>query len=281
MKDGVNVITISGNGTNCEMETAFAFRLAGADVSDIVHISRIVHGEVKLDDYHILALAGGFLDGDDLGAAKAMANRLRFSKIEETGERLIDSILKFVADEKLILGICNGFQLMVKLGLLPAIDRTYGTQSTTITYNDSGRFEDRWVYLEANEKSPSVFTRGIEDLYLPVRHGEGKFVAEDEVLDAMEEKNLVAFRYADEDYSPTMEYPKNPNGSFRSVAGISDESGRLMALMPHPEGFVSFTQHPRWTRKCSEKDSPNEDGWEGKGLLIFKNGVRYVRENLL
>ncbi len=281
MKNGVKVITISGNGTNCEMETAFAFKLAGADVSDIVHISRIVYGEVKLDDYHILALAGGFLDGDDLGAAKAMANRLKFSKIEETGERLIDSILKFVADEKLILGICNGFQLMVKLGLLPAIDRTYGTQSTTITYNDSGRFEDRWVYLEANEKSPSVFTRGIEDLYLPVRHGEGKFVAEDEVLDEMEKKSLVAFRYADESYNPTMEYPRNPNGSFRSVAGISDESGRLMALMPHPEGFMSFTQHPRWTRKYSEKDSPDADEREGKGLLIFKNGVKYVRENLL
>lgn len=281
MKDKVNVITISGNGTNCEMETAFAFKLAGADVSDIVHISRIVYGEVKLDDYHILALAGGFLDGDDLGAAKAMANRLKFSKIKETGERLIDSILKFVADEKLIIGICNGFQLMVKLGLLPAIDRTYGTQSTTITYNDSGRFEDRWVYLKADEKSPSVFTKGIEDLYLPVRHGEGKFVAEDEVLDAMEKKNLVAFRYADEGYSPTMEYPKNPNGSFRSVAGISDESGRLMALMPHPEGFISFTQHPRWTREYLDKDSPDGDKREGKGLLLFKNGVRYVRENLL
>ncbi|MBN1573534.1 MAG: phosphoribosylformylglycinamidine synthase subunit PurQ [Deltaproteobacteria bacterium] len=281
MKDGVKVITISGNGTNCEMETAFAFRLAGADVSDIVHISRIVYGEVKLDDYHILALAGGFLDGDDLGAAKAMANRLKFSKMVETGERLIDSIMEFVSDEKLIIGICNGFQLMVKLGLLPAVNKTYGTQSTTITYNDSGRFEDRWVYLHVDEKSPSVFTKGITDLYLPVRHGEGKFVAEDKVLDEMEKKNLVIFRYSDENYNPTMEYPKNPNGSFRSIAGISDESGRLMALMPHPEGFMSFTQHPRWTREYSQNGSSDTQNREGKGLLIFKNGVRYVRENLL
>lgn len=280
MKKKVKVITISGNGTNCEMETAFAFRLAGADVSDIVHISSIIYGEVKLDDYHILALAGGFLDGDDLGAAKAMANRLKFSEVVETGEKLIDSILKFVADKKLILGICNGFQLMVKLGLLPAINETYGTQSTTITYNDSGRFEDRWVYLKADEKSPSVFTKGVKSLYLPVRHGEGKFVAEDDVLDKMERENLVAFRYADEDYNPTMEYPRNPNGSFRSIAGISDESGRLMALMPHPEGHISFTQHPRWTRNTAGGGNVQLDGG-GEGLLLFKNGVEYIRENLL
>lgn len=281
MKDKVKVITISGNGTNCEMETAFAFKLAGAEVSDIVHISRIIYGEVKLDDYHILALAGGFLDGDDLGAAKAMANRLKFSEIKETGEMLIESILKFVSEKKLILGICNGFQLMVKLGLLPAINETYGTQSTTITYNDSGRFEDRWVYLRVNEKSPSVFTRGIENLYLPVRHGEGKFVAEDKVLDEMDKGNLITFRYADENYDSTMEYPKNPNGSYRSIAGISDESGRLMALMPHPEGHISFTQHPRWTREETRKGRGGPMGDVGEGILLFKNGVEYIRENLL
>ena len=285
MKNKVKVITIAGNGTNCEIETAFAFKLAGAEVSDIVHISRIIYGEVKLDDYHILALAGGFLDGDDLGAAKAMANRLKFSKIEETEERLIDSILKFVSEKKLIIGICNGFQLMVKTGLLPAIGGTYKTQSTTITYNDSGRFEDRWVYLKVNEKSPSVFTKGVRTLYLPVRHGEGKFVAEENVLDELDSGNLVAFRYTDEKYQPTMEYPQNPNGSFRSIAGITDESGRLMALMPHPEGHMFFTQHPRWTRVETQKGQEGEfnpaGDTIGEGLILFKNGVKYVRENLL
>ncbi len=287
MKNKVKVITIAGNGTNCERETAYAFKLAGAEVSDIVHISRIIYGEVKLDDYHILALAGGFLDGDDLGAAKAMANRLKFSKIEGTDERLIDSILKFVSDKKLIIGICNGFQLMVKTGLLPAIGGTYNTQSATITHNDSGRYEDRWIYLKVNEKSPSVFTKGVKTLYLPVRHGEGKFVADEKILDELDNKNLVTCRYTDDKYNPTMEYPKNPNGSFRSIAGISDESGRLMALMPHPEGHILFTQHPRWTRVETQKGQDGEisgastEDIVGGGLILFKNGVKYVKENLL
>jgi phosphoribosylformylglycinamidine synthase len=267
----VKVITISGNGTNCEMETAFAFSRAGAEVSDIVHISDIIYGAVNLDDYHILALAGGFLDGDDLGAAKAMANRLKFAQIEESEERLIEALIRFIDDKKLILGICNGFQLMVKAGLLPALGGSYGTQTTTITYNDSGRFEDRWVYLTVNEKSPSVFTQGIKKIYLHIRHGEGKFVAPEDVLDEMKNKNLITFQYATADYKPTMDYPENPNGSYRSIAGITDETGRLMALMPHPEGYIFRTQHPRWTRE----DLPDE----GAGLSIFKNAVEYIRNS--
>src|SRR4030042_2115463 len=157
MKNAVRAITISGNGTTCEIETAFAFRLAGAEVSDIVHISRIVTGQVNLDDYHILALAGGFLDGDALGAAKAMANRVKFAHIAGTDRRLLDAILKFVDDKKLIIGICNGFQLMVKIGLLPALGGASGLQSVTITNNDSGRFEDRWVRLSVETGSPSIF----------------------------------------------------------------------------------------------------------------------------
>jgi phosphoribosylformylglycinamidine (FGAM) synthase-like amidotransferase family enzyme len=272
MASRVKAITISGNGTNCEIETAFAFRLAGAEVSDIVHVSRLVAGEVRLDDYQILALAGGFLDGDDLGAAKAMANRVKFAHVAGTGERLIDAVLRFVADHKLVIGICNGFQLMVKIGLLPALGGAYGTQTVTITANDSGRFEDRWVNLAANPRSPSVFTGGIERIPLPVRHGEGKFVATEGVLAEIEQKNLVALRYADEDYRPTMSYPENPNGSLSSIAGITDETGRLMALMPHPEGYLMRTQHPAWTRGGLPE--------EGMGLLVFKNAVRYVRENL-
>jgi phosphoribosylformylglycinamidine (FGAM) synthase-like amidotransferase family enzyme len=273
MKSAVRAITISGNGTNCEIETSFAFRMAGAEVSDIVHISRIVGGQARLDDYHILALAGGFLDGDDLGAAKAMANRMKFARVAGTGERLLDAILRFVDEKKLILGICNGFQLMVKLGLLPALEGRYGTQSVTITNNDSGRFEDRWVRLAADPKSPSIFTRGINRIMLPVRHGEGKFMAPPEVLSDMEGRHLITLRYADEDYVPTQAYPLNPNGSMSSIAGISDESGRLMALMPHPEGYLFRTQHPTWTRGGVPE--------EGMGLAVFRNAVSYVRETLL
>jgi len=273
MKNAVRAITISGNGTNCEMETAFAFKKAGAEVSDIVHISRIVAGEVKLSDYHILALAGGFLDGDDLGAAKAMANRVKFAHIGKTGERLIDEILGFVEDKKLIIGICNGFQLMVKSGLLPGLSGAYGTQTVTITNNDSGRFEDRWVRLSVEEDTPSVFTRGVSRLTFPVRHGEGKFVAPPDVLADMEEQKLVVLRYADKAYTPTMAYPENPNGSLSSIAGICDPTGRLMALMPHPEGYLFRTQHPTWTRG----DIPAE----GMGLVMFRNAVGYVRETLL
>ncbi|MBN2223234.1 MAG: phosphoribosylformylglycinamidine synthase subunit PurQ [Deltaproteobacteria bacterium] len=273
MKKSVRAITISGNGTNCEIETAFAFKLAGAEVSDIVHISRIVAGDVRLDDYHILALAGGFLDGDDLGAAKAMANRVKFAHITGTGRRLLDEILGFVEAGKLIIGICNGFQLMVKIGLLPALGGTYGTQSVTITNNDSGRFEDRWVRLFIEPDCPSIFTRGIRHLTFPVRHGEGKFVAPPAVLSAIEAKHLVVARYADENYTPTMSYPLNPNGSLSSVAGICDQTGRLMALMPHPEGYLFRSQHPTWTRGNIPE--------EGMGLMVFKNAVTYVRENLI
>ncbi len=269
----VRAITISGNGTNCEIETAFAFRLAGAEVSDVVHISRIVAGDVRLDDYHILALAGGFLDGDDLGAAKAMANRVKFARIAPTGERLLDAMLRFVEEKKLIIGICNGFQLMVKIGLLPALGGAYGTQSVTITNNESGRFEDRWVRLSVEPNSPSIFTRGIDRLTLPVRHGEGKFVAPRAVLSEIEAGNLVTLRYADENYAPTMSYPGNPNGSASSIAGICDETGRLMALMPHPEGYLFRTQHPTWTRGGIPE--------QGMGLMVFRNAVAYVRENLL
>jgi phosphoribosylformylglycinamidine (FGAM) synthase-like amidotransferase family enzyme len=273
MKKSVRAITISGNGTNCEIETAFAFKLAGAEVSDIVHISRIVAGDVRLDDYHILALAGGFLDGDDLGAAKAMANRVKFAHITGTGRRLLDEILGFVEAGKLIIGICNGFQLMVKIGLLPALGGTYGTQSVTITNNDSGRFEDRWVRLFVEPDCPSIFTRGIGHLTFPVRHGEGKFVAPPAVLSAIEAKHLVVARYADENYTPTMSYPFNPNGSVSSIAGICDQTGRLMALMPHPEGYLFRSQHPTWTKGNIPE--------EGMGLMVFRNAVRYVRENLL
>jgi phosphoribosylformylglycinamidine synthase len=270
----VRSIVITGYGINCEREMAHACHLAGADRVDIVHIRELIHGEKRLDDYQFLNLPGGFLDGDDLGAARAGANRLRYTRVTTTGERLYDQILRFISQGKLILGVCNGCQLMVKSGMLPGLDGNYETQQVTITFNDSGRFEDRWVYLKINPESPCIFTRGLERLYLPVRHGEGKFIPGDNgTLERLKEGGLVVAQYTDPDFrGPTMEYPLNPNGSVEAIAGVCDETGRLMGLMPHPEAYTHKTNHPRWTRE--------ELAEEGAGVAIFRNAVEYIRNNL-
>lgn len=274
MSKQVKAIVIAGNGTNCERETAHAIRLAGAEVVDIVHISELLAGRVRLADYHFLNLAGGFLDGDDLGSAKAGANRLLHAPVADSGEHLSDHLRQFIADGKLIMGVCNGFQLMVKMGLLPALSGEY-RQHATLTFNDNGRFEDRWVYLKNDRESPCIFTRGLEGIYLPMRHGEGKLVTESQqVLDDLEARHLSVLKYSTADFTPTMEYPANPNGSMDAIAGLCDETGRLFGLMPHPEAYVHRTQHPRWTR---QDDLPEE----GMGLWLYKNAVTFIREELL
>ena len=173
----------------------------------------------------------------------------------------------------MIIGICNGFQLLVKLGLLPGFGGNYDQRLTSLTYNDSGRFEDRWVKLKINTNSPCVFTKGLETLYLPVRHGEGKFVTKDEeVLERLKQNQQIVCQYVDpKTGTPTQVYPYNPNGSLEAIAGICDETGRIFGLMPHPEAYNHFTNHPRWRR--GEEDL--------LGLVIFKNAVAYIRENLL
>lgn len=270
MTNKVKAIVLTGNGTNCEMEMAHACRLAGADKVDIVHISELLFGEKRLANYNFLNLPGGFLDGDDLGSAKAGANRFLHARIAGSGEMLIEELLKFINSGGLILGVCNGFQLMVKLGLLPALGSNFTKQSTTLTFNDSGRFEDRWVHLQANTQSPCVFTKEIDGVYYPVRHGEGKFVPESAaVLEEIENRNLVVFRYCRPDGSVTMDYPANPNGSLNAIAGICNETGRLFGLMPHPEAYLHRTNHPRWTRE----ELPEE----GQGLAIFQNAVNFIR----
>ncbi len=271
MSRHIKAIVITGNGTNCEMETAHACRLAGFDTVDIVHISELLTGTKRLDDYDFLNLPGGFLDGDDLGSAKAGANRLLHARVSGDGERLFDQLLRFIAAGKLIIGICNGFQLLVKLGVLPGLNGIYDRQQVTLTFNDSGRFEDRWVYLRGNDKSPCVFTRGIAGVYLPVRHGEGKFMTDDAViLDAIRAKNLIALQYSDATYGgATMDYPANPNGSTDAIAGICNETGRIFGLMPHPEAYLHRTNHPRWTRE----ELPEE----GMGLALFKNAAAFLK----
>jgi len=266
----VKALVLTGNGTNCEREMAHACRLAGAEAT-VVHTAEVFAGRVRLADYDFLNLPGGFLDGDDLGAAKAGAVRFRYGRVRDNGtHRFFDDLLAFVAAGKLVLGVCNGFQLLVKLGLLPALGERYGEPFASLTHNDSGRFEDRWVYLRVEPATPCVFTRGLDRLYYPVRHGEGKFVtASPRVLAEMEAAGLVALRYTDPQGDPTQAYPWNPNGSPAAVAGVCDPTGRVFGLMPHPEAFLHRTNHPRWTRE----DLPEE----GQGLALFRNAVEYLR----
>ena len=269
-------IVITGNGTNCEMEAAHACRLGGFDEAVIAHIADILSGEITLDDFHFLNLTGGFLDGDDLGSAKAQANRLKHATVSGTGEKLVEQFSRFIRDGKLILGVCNGFQLMVKMGMLPGFDGNHLSQSVTLMHNDSGRFQDRWCYLKPDPDSPCIYTKGIEKgIYLPVRHGEGKFVCDsEETLARIEREHLTVLKYSDSGYSsPATDFPANPNGSINAIAGLCDPTGRLMGLMPHPEAFVHFTQHPRWTRE----ELPEE----GDGLILYRNAAAFVKSRLL
>ncbi len=268
----VRAMVISGFGTNCEREVAHACRLAGAE-TDIVHISTLLTGRVRLDDYHFLNLAGGFLDGDDLGSAKAGANRLTHARVAGRQHSLADDLRRFVAAGKLIMGVCNGFQLLVKMGLLPSFDSDF-RQSCTLTFNDRGRFEDRWCNLQVNTASPCVYTAGITEMYLPVRHGEGKFVTDSpQTLARLEKDHLVVARYADASGQPTADYPANPNGSVAAIAGICDPSGRIFGLMPHPEAYLHRTHHPRWTRENLPE--------EGMGLQLYRNAVNFIAADLL
>ncbi len=271
MSKVVRSIVITGNGTNCEMEMAHACRMAGSDVVDIVHISELLCGEKRLDDYHFLNLPGGFLDGDDLGAAKAGANRILHASVRKDSEKLREQFDRFIRDGKLVLGVCNGFQLMVKLGILPNFGDKPFVQSVTLTHNDSGRFEDRWSWLKVNAASPCVFTKNLSGLYYPVRHGEGKLVVDDEeTLERLRRENLIALQYSDDQYKdPVMTYPGNPNGSVDAIAGLCDPTGRLFGLMPHPEAFLHRTNHPRWTRE----ELPEE----GQGVALFRNAVDFIR----
>ncbi len=253
-------LLLYGSGINCNKETAEAFQRAGAEPREAL-IKSVMENEVKLKDYDILAFPGGFLHGNAISAGRIMATALK--------SRMKDDLQEFREYGRPIIGICNGFQMLVKLGLLPGLDGDYETQKVTLYRNDSGRFEDRWVYLRVPE-SKCVWTKGINELYLPVRHGEGKFIPMDDgILEKIYDEDLVALQYTKEDGSPKpAEYPWNPNGSVDDIAGICDPTGTIFGLMPHPEAYIDGTQHPRWTREGLKE--------EGAGLQVFRNGVSYA-----
>ncbi|MEA2101132.1 MAG: phosphoribosylformylglycinamidine synthase subunit PurQ [Thermodesulfobacteriota bacterium] len=266
----IKALIIAGYGTNCEKETAFACSKAGAS-THIAHINEILNAKVSMMDYGFICLPGGFLDGDDLGSARIESIRLKFARIQGKANTLLDEILLFVSRGGLILGICNGFQALVKSGILPGM--VPGKRVLSLSFNDSGIFEDRWVRLAINPKSPCVFTRGMDSLFVPVRHGEGKLICEsNETIEGIKNSKLDVLYYADKNKQPTMEYPLNPNGSTNAIAGVCDPSGHIFGLMPHPEAFTHFTNHPSWTRM---KDIPDR----GEGMAIFDNAVGYLREN--
>jgi phosphoribosylformylglycinamidine synthase len=258
------VIVLRTAGTNCDAETVFAFQSSGAKV-DRVHINRLFSREVSLDDYHILAIPGGFSYGDDIISGRILANELRF--------KLGEDIKKFIRDGKLIIGICNGFQVLVRAGILPGDKDLNLQQTATLTYNDSGKFEDRWIHLRLDGRC--VWTQGLDKvIYLPVAHGEGKFMTQNpELLKQLQDNHQIIFRYCSPEGGQPA-YPQNPNGSIDQIAGITDPTGRILGLMPHPERHFLFQQHPSWTRL--DNRTPH-----GQGAKIFENGVRYVREKLL
>lgn len=266
-------LVIYGEGLNSEEELADAFIRAGAD-AHIVHIQSLVHGETKLKDYHIFAIPGGFSFGDHLGSGKLFALMLT--------KYLKKDIEEFLSEKKLILGVCNGFQVLAKMGLLPFAK--IGEQVLSLSFNESLRYEDRWVRLKVNEETPSIWLKGIDYFDVPVRHGEGRIVFADSFVGKQTRiKGLNALLYVDENLEPTLKYPENPNGSPHAIAGLCDPSGLVLGLMPHPEVARIVENAPGW----QDIDNISQDvrkiikEGDGAGLALFYNGVSYVEDNLL
>jgi phosphoribosylformylglycinamidine synthase subunit PurQ / glutaminase len=255
---------ITGFGINADEELAFAFRTAGAEAVR-VHVSDLIEAPALLASYRILAFPGGFSFGDHLGSGMVFAHLFR--------RHLKPALEGFARAGGLVIGICNGFQVLVKMGVLPGMAGTWEPEASLV-HNDSGRFEDRWVRVAFDPGSPCVWTAGLAPMDLPVRHGEGKLIVKsDSVRAGLEARRLVALRYVARSGTGVagagpVAYPDNPNGSDLDAAGICDPTGRIFGLMPHPEAFVRAEQHPEWARGGARA---------GDGLAVFENGVRAAR----
>lgn len=254
----VKSLVIRAEGTNCDLETIEALRIAGSEVS-LVHVNRLMRNKKMLEDYQLLVIPGGFSFGDCISAGKILANLLKFHLGEE--------LKRFVDEGKPVLGICNGFQTLLKLGLLP-FSSEY-RQVASLTVNSKGLFIDKWVYLKYNASSKCVFTKdSLNVIYLPVTHGEGRFVAEEKVLSRLIEGDQIVYQYSNQ--SGEVKEESNPNGSVMNIAAICNEYFNVMGIMPHPEKYIHKYLHPSWTRYQSLKE-------EGDGMLIFRNAVNYAR----
>ncbi len=249
-------LVLTGYGINCDNESRYAFEKAGGS-ADIIHINKLIEQPKMLEDYNLFFIPGGFSYGDDLGSGKVLGNKIR--------DKLGSGLLDFYNAGKLIIGVCNGFQVLVKVGLLPVPDFR---QRVTLTTNDSGKFEDRWVFLKANENSPCIFTKGMRMLLLPVRHGEGKLVMDDGIRKEIWAENLAVMQYIGPN-GGLSGYPYNPNGSVDSIAALCDKSGRIFGLMPHPEAFNIPQNCPYWPLGIVK---------EAAGLAFFRNAIDYLNE---
>lgn len=265
----IRALILGGYGLNCDGETEHVFRQAGADAQR-VHINELISGRVKLADFHIFAFIGGFAWADDHGAGVVLATKLR--------RYLGDEILRFIDAGRFVIGICNGFQALVNLGILPGFEPGSFRREVALTYNDCGNFRDQWVHLRM-EESPCVFRAGDAQFELPVRHAEGKFVAAPEVIDRLRENRQIVLRYALPNGEPaTGSFPWNPNGSQDDIAGICDPSGCVFGLMPHPEAYNHETNHPDWTRR---RWAGAEPGGEPPGVTLFRNAVAAAQRKFL
>ena len=238
-----------------------------------MHLNEVLHGRVSIHDFDILNFPGGFSFGDDLGSGVVLANKLRYRQTGADGRTLLTDIREFVAAGKFVLGICNGFQVLVKLGLLPNLGGDFQPE-VTLTHNASGRYENRWVRLRVNPLTNTPFLRGLTTLEVPVRHGEGRLV----VPDAATRERIIALglnclSYADNDDVATGTYPLNPNGADLDCAGLTDTTGRIFGLMPHPEAYLAGCNHPDWGRRGLAYA-------EGEGLGIFRNIVGHLQASL-
>jgi phosphoribosylformylglycinamidine synthase len=258
----VKALILRTAGTNCDYETQAAFEMCSA-VAERVHINSLIENKDKIFEYNILAFPGGFSYGDDIASGKVLANEIK--------NKLGDKIKKFSLSGKPVIGICNGFQVLVKMGLLP--EPKLFEQVSTLSYNDSDKFECRWVYLKTEKKvkneSNCIWTKNLPDIItLPVAHGEGKFIPINfKLLEELNKNNQIVFRYSTRN-GAIPEYPLAPNGSVEQIAGICNTKGNVFGLMPHPERYMFALQHP--ARECFD----GEYGW---GKIIFQNAVDFVK----
>src|SRR3989344_5915122 len=260
-------LVLTGYGINCSRETQFAFTQAGAQ-ADIVHINDLIDGRRRLEDYQILTFPGGFSFGDETGSGNGLANRIRNNIWEQVAE--------FVEKDHLVLGVCNGFQALVRLGILPAINKNYGTQQVSLLHNEGARYLDRWDDVECSQKSP--WLKGIDQISLPIAHGEGQLYAPPEVVQQMQHRDLVAARYVPGTICTYQPLPPNPNGSLDDIAALTDESGRILGMMPHPERAIAVTHLPNWPLIQEVlRRGGIEIPQEGPGLQLFQNGVDYFK----
>lgn len=266
----VRALVLAGFGINSEEETAAAYRLADAE-AHVVHLGRFLDGSARVEEYDVVHIPGGFSFGDDLGAGRALANRFRMRRLPGGGT-LLDGLRHVVSDGGMVIGICNGFQVLVQVGLVPDVGGRCEPEVSLLP-NASGRFEDRWVRLAANPRGPVVLWDAVRPLEAPVRHGQGRLAfRDDDVRRAVDDLGLDVFAYGDAEGRRTATYPENPNGSELAVAGLCDPTGRIVGMMPHPEDHLSAYVHPDWPRRARETGR-REDG---DGVAVFRAVVHRV-----